>query len=275
MSLTTLWFIIVAIFWVGFFVLEGFDFGVGMLHSFVGRTDTEQARRDQHDRPVLGRQRGVADRGRRGDLRRVPRLVRHHVLGLLPRPAARARRADGPRRVVRVPRQDRGSAPARRSWTWCTTIGSVLIPLLLGVGLGDLLAGLPIDKNDEFTGNFFDLLTPYGLWTGLTLVGLCLLHGATFLTLQDDRRRARPRARVRRGRSAGSRSRWSSASSSGPGPCTATRRSRRRSRPGAHRRDLRRAPGGRPRITRAGRSPRRRSRSPRSSARSSSTSTRT
>ncbi len=50
-----------------------------------------------------------------------------------------------------------------------TTIGSLLIPLLLGVGLGDLLVGLPIDSSHEFTGNFFDLLTPYGLWTGLTL----------------------------------------------------------------------------------------------------------
>ena len=67
---------------------------------------------------------------------------------------------------------------------WCTILGSLLIPLLLGVGLGDLLNGLPIDSQHEFTGNFFDLLTPFGLWTGLTLLGLCLLHGATFLKLR-------------------------------------------------------------------------------------------
>ena len=51
MQLHTIWFVIVAIFWVGFFVLEGFDFGVGMLHSFVGRNDRSAARA-QHDRPV-------------------------------------------------------------------------------------------------------------------------------------------------------------------------------------------------------------------------------
>ncbi len=42
MQLDNIWFVIVAIFWVGFFILEGFDFGVGMLHSFVGRTDLER-----------------------------------------------------------------------------------------------------------------------------------------------------------------------------------------------------------------------------------------
>ena len=83
----------------------------------------------------------------------------------------------------------------RATWTWCTTVGSLLIPLLLGVGLGDLLHGLPIDGHHEYTGNFFDLLTPYGLWTGVTLLGLCLLHGATFLALKStDDVRARARA---------------------------------------------------------------------------------
>ncbi len=75
------------------------------------------------------------------------------------------------------------------SWrrTWSATmdiIGSVAAPLLLGVALGDLLAGLPINSSDEFTGSFVDLLTPYGMWLGLTLLLLCLLHGATFLTLK-------------------------------------------------------------------------------------------
>ncbi len=79
--------------------------------------------------------------------------------------------------------------PRRRQiFTWCTVIASAAIPLLLGIGLGDLLAGLPIDKSGEFTGNFFDLLQPYGIWVGITLVGLCLLHGSIFLALKttDD-----------------------------------------------------------------------------------------
>ncbi len=52
------------------------------------------------------------------------------------------------------------------------------------MGLGDLLHGLPINSSHEFTGNFFDLLTPFGLWSGLTLLVLSLLMGATYLTLK-------------------------------------------------------------------------------------------
>jgi len=72
----------------------------------------------------------------------------------------------------------------RSSWRWAMTVGSALIPLLLGVGLGDLLHGLPINSSHNFTGNFLDLLTPFGLWSGLTLLVLSLLMGATYLTLK-------------------------------------------------------------------------------------------
>ena len=148
----TLWFILLTILWVGFFVLEGFDFGVGMLHTIVGKTDTEQRDRDQHDRSLVGRQRGLADRRRRGHLRRLPRLVRDDVLGrctcalLLILVALMAR---GVAFEFRNKTQD----PRWRTvWRWCLTIGSLLIPLLLGVGLGDLLAGLPINSAPQLHG---------------------------------------------------------------------------------------------------------------------------
>ncbi len=72
----------------------------------------------------------------------------------------------------------------RAVWDWSLTIGSVLLPVLLGVALGDLLAGLPINQNGDFTGSFLDLLTPYGIWVGLTLLALSLAHGAMFLSLK-------------------------------------------------------------------------------------------
>src|SRR5580693_2102295 len=69
-------------------------------------------------------------------------------------------------------RGKRESARWRAGWSWAMTIGSTLVPLLIGVGLGDLLHGLPIDGHQNFTGNFLSLLTGYGLMTGVTL--LCL-----------------------------------------------------------------------------------------------------
>ena len=81
----------------------------------------------------------------------------------------------------------------RRTWDVLLTVGSLLAPLLIGVALGDLLHGLPINSHQEYTGSFWDLLQPYGLFTGVTLVLICLLHGATFLGLKttgDMRERA-------------------------------------------------------------------------------------
>jgi cytochrome d ubiquinol oxidase subunit II len=197
MHLHTLWFIILAVVWVGFFVLEGFDFGVGVLHTLVGRTEVERRVALNTIGPfwdgnevwliVAGAGTFAAFPGWYATMFSALYLALLLVLvALIARGVAfefRGKSAD--------PRW-------RATWTWCTTVGSLLIPLLLGVGLGDLLHGLPIDSSHEYTGNFFDLLTPYGLWTGVTLLGLCLLHGATFLALKStDAVRARARALAR------------------------------------------------------------------------------
>ena len=60
----------------------------------------------------------------------------------------------------------------------------MLAPLLIGVALAGLLHGLPINSAQNYTGSFWDLLQPYALLTGVTLVLICLLHGATFLCLK-------------------------------------------------------------------------------------------
>src|SRR5580658_670484 len=161
-TLGDFWFVIITVLWVGFFVLEGFDFGVGMLHSFIGRTDLE--------RRVL-----VNTIGPGWDATWFSALYLAVVI-LLAALMARGvsfeyqRKFDDPR--------------WRSSWRWALTIGSALIPFLLGVALGDLLHGLPINKDHQFTGGFWQLLTPFGLWTGVTLLVLSLLSGATFLSLK-------------------------------------------------------------------------------------------
>jgi len=178
-----LWFIVVAILWVGFSVLEGFDFGVGMLHSFLGRTDTERRVIVNTIGPVWdGNEVWLIVAGA-GIFAAFPgwyatmfsALYLALVL-LLVALIARgvffeyARKFDDPR--------------WRSFWRWGFTVASALIPFLIGVALGDLLHGLPLDSHHQFTGGFWQLLTPFGLWTGLTLVVLSLMMGATFLTLK-------------------------------------------------------------------------------------------
>jgi cytochrome d ubiquinol oxidase subunit II len=74
----------------------------------------------------------------------------------------------------------------RSTWRWSLTIGSFLIPFLLGTALGDLLHGLPINSSHNYTGSFWGLLVPFGLYTGLTLTVLSLLLGVTYLTLKTE-----------------------------------------------------------------------------------------
>ena len=115
MTLPTVWFVIVAVFWTGFFVLEGFDFGVGALHAVVGRTDVERRVAINTIGPFWDGNEVWLVVGGGGHVRRLPRLVRHLVLRALPGAAAAARGADRPRRLVRVPRQgDAATGGARR-----------------------------------------------------------------------------------------------------------------------------------------------------------------
>ena len=183
MDLPTLWFVIVAVFWTGFFVLEGFDFGVGMLHTLVGRTEGE-------------RRVAINAIGPFWDGNEVWLIVAGAAI-FAAFPAWYATMFSSlylALLLVLVALMARGvafefygkleGARWRRAWTIATIAGSALIPLLLGVGLGDLAHGLPIGSDGEYSGNFVDLLTPYGLLTGATLLLLSLLHGATFLGLK-------------------------------------------------------------------------------------------
>ncbi|MFZ0091578.1 MAG: cytochrome d ubiquinol oxidase subunit II [Solirubrobacteraceae bacterium] len=198
LHLHTVWFVIIAFFWTGFFVLEGFDFGVGMLHAIVGVTDDERQQAIASIGPVWdGNEVWLVVAGA-GTFAAFPgwyaTMFSSLYLALVLVLAALMARG------VSLEFRDKLSDPRwRRAWRWATIGGSALVPLLLGVGLGDLLQGLPINSSHNYTGNFFDLLTPYGLWTGVTLVALSLVHGATFLTLKTTgavRERSGTAARV-------------------------------------------------------------------------------
>ncbi len=198
MQLHTIWFIIIAVFWIGFFVLEGFDFGVGMLHMLIGKDEAGRRVAINTIGPwwdgnevwliVAGAAMFAAFPGWYATMFSALYLALVLVLVAL----------FG--RGVSFEYRGKSDSPRWRSgWSWALTIGSALIPLLIGVGLGDLLYGLPINQSHDFTGNFFDLLTGYGLMTGVTLLTLCLLHGATFLALRTtDEIRDRARGAARR-----------------------------------------------------------------------------
>ncbi len=197
LHLPTLWFVVLAILWVGFFVLEGFDFGVGALHMLVGKDERERSLALSTIGPWWdGNEVWLIVAGA-GTFAAFPAwyatMFSALYIALLLVLAGLMARG-----VALEYTTKRSGVRWRRAWRWALSIGSLLVPLLIGVGLGDLLNGLPINSSQDFTGNFFDLLTGYGLWTGVTLLVLCLLHGATFLKLRTTgavRERARALAR--------------------------------------------------------------------------------
>src|SRR6516165_8724100 len=181
------WFIVITVLWTGFFILEGFDFGVGMLHDLVGRDDATRRAAINTIGPlwdgnevwliVAGAAMFAAFPGWYATMFSAYNLALVLLLAAL---------------IVRglafEYRGKRDAARWRRTWDVLLTVGSVLAPLLIGVALAGLLGGLPINSDQNFTGSFWVLLKPYPLWTGVTLVLLCLLNGATFLCLKttDD-----------------------------------------------------------------------------------------
>src|SRR5690348_5787559 len=182
-GLIPFWYIVIAILWTGFFILEGFDFGVGMLHSLAGGDEA----------------------GRRAAINTIGPLWDGNEVWLIVAGAGMFAAFPGwyatmfsalylalvlllasliIRGVAFEYRGKRDAARWRRTWDVLLTTGSLLAPLLIGVALGDLLHGLPINASQNYTGSFWDLLQPYALFTGVTLVLICLLHGATFLGLK-------------------------------------------------------------------------------------------
>jgi cytochrome d ubiquinol oxidase subunit II len=183
MGLQVFWFIVIAFFWTGFFILEGFDMGVGALHMVVGKTDLERRVAINSIGPFWdGNEVWLIVAGA-GTFAAFPlwyasmfsALYLAMMLVLLAL-------------IIRgVSFEYRGKSMSprwRATWDWTLTIGSIALPVLLGIALGDLLHGLPINKAGNYTGTFWDLLTPYGIWTGLTLLSLSLAHGAIYLNLK-------------------------------------------------------------------------------------------
>ncbi|MBN2113108.1 MAG: cytochrome d ubiquinol oxidase subunit II [Acidimicrobiia bacterium] len=182
-DLNSLWFLLIAVLWMGYFFLEGFDFGVGILLPFVGRDDL--------DRRVAIRTIGPVWDGNE------VWLIVAGATTFAAFPEWYATLFSGfylPLFLILVALILRGVAfefrakdrrPQWRAW-WDRAIffGSAVPALLWGVAFGNIVRGVPIDAAGEYAGGFWNLLNPYALLGGLTTLLLFILHGASFLGLK-------------------------------------------------------------------------------------------
>ena len=193
MTLEVLWFCLLAFFWTAYFVLEGFDFGVGMLLPVLGRAESDRRTMFESIGPVWdGNEVWLVIAGG-VTFAAFPvwyatmfsgfYLALLIILVLL---------------IVRVLSFEwRGKAESagwRAFWAWMNTIGSIGAPLLWGIALASLLHGVPIASDQNYAGDFGDLFSVYTVLAGAAVCLLFALHGAVFLTLRtlgDLRERSR------------------------------------------------------------------------------------
>ena len=189
MSLNSFWFVLIAVLWIGYFILEGFDFGVGITLKLVAK--------DQAERRAV-----ITTLGPLGD---------GHVVWLLV--AGGATFAAFPewyatlfsgfylplflillslivRGVAFEYRSKYGKAQWRNRWDNAIVISSAVPALLWGVAFANIVRGVPLQKSGkgviEYVGGFFNLLNPYALLGGLVTLFLFATHGALFLGLKTD-----------------------------------------------------------------------------------------
>jgi cytochrome bd ubiquinol oxidase subunit II len=185
MELTTVWFGLIAVLWSGYFLLEGFDFGVGVLLPVIGRGDRQRRVLINTIGPVWdGNEVWLLVAGG-ATFAAFPEwyatLFSGFYLPLLLILVAL---------IVRgVAFEYRGKVDSpvwRRRWDACIVAGSLVPALLWGVAFGNILRGVRLDADHEYVGSFADLLNPYALLGGLTTLALFTLHGAVFLALKTD-----------------------------------------------------------------------------------------
>ncbi|GGD84786.1 cytochrome d ubiquinol oxidase subunit II [Paenibacillus nasutitermitis] len=195
--LETIWFVLITVLFVGFFFLEGFDFGVGMLMPFLGKTDRERRVIINTIGPVwdgnevwlitAGGAMFAAFPGWYASLFSGFYMALFLMLvALIGRGVSFEFRSklDNPR--------------WRQLWDMVILFGSLLPPLLWGVALANLMRGVPIDADTNYVGSFWDLISIYSVTAGVSIVLLFLLHGALYLSLKTEgelRERARTTAR--------------------------------------------------------------------------------
>ncbi|NTW97414.1 MAG: cytochrome d ubiquinol oxidase subunit II [Oscillochloris sp.] len=185
MDLNILWFILVTVLFIGFFILEGFDYGVGILLPIIGKNDTERRVVINTIGPVWdGNEVWILTAGG-AIFAAFPHwyatLFSGFYLALFLMLLALIVRA------VAFEFRSKDENPRwRAAWDAAIVFGSAVPALLWGVALGNLLHGVKIDAEMNYVGTFFDLLNPYALIGGLTSLSVFILHGAIFLNLKTS-----------------------------------------------------------------------------------------
>ncbi len=191
-TLQFVWFVLISVLWIGYFILEGFDFGVGMLMKLIGGSKEEKRAILHTIGPVWdGNEVWLIVAGG-ATFAAFPEwyatLFSGFYIALFAILVALIVRNVGFEMWGK-----RDSEAWRTGWEWCIALGSLFPALLWGVAWANIIGGVPIEPvatngvdSLEYVGNFFDLLSIYGLVGGLASLAIFFAHGALFLELRTE-----------------------------------------------------------------------------------------
>ncbi|HTY64032.1 MAG TPA: cytochrome d ubiquinol oxidase subunit II [Acidobacteriota bacterium] len=183
--LPTIWFVLWGVLWAVYFMLDGFDLGLGILRPFLAKNEQERRITLNAVGPFwdgnevwLITAGGVTFAAFPGTYAVMFSALYTPLMLLLFALILRG-----------ISFEFRGKEDAmwwRKLWDGCQFVGSFVPALLLGVAFANIFAGIPIDKDGVFQGNLFTLLNPYGLLGGVYFVLLFCVHGAVWLTTKSQ-----------------------------------------------------------------------------------------
>jgi len=184
MNLQILWFILVTVLFIGFFFLEGFDYGVGMLMPFLGKKDEERRAIINTIGPIWDSNEVWMLTAGGAMFASFPQvyatLFSGFYLALVLMLVALILRG------MAIEYRHHSSESAKSNWDWALFFGSGLPALLWGVAVANLMRGFAIDENMNYWGGLLPLLNPYSILGGLVFVSLFLMHGANYLAIKTE-----------------------------------------------------------------------------------------
>ncbi|MGV9687674.1 cytochrome d ubiquinol oxidase subunit II [Streptomyces sp. NPDC003444] len=185
MELHDVWFVLIAVLWIGYFFLEGFDFGIGILTKLLARDRPEKRVLINTIGPVWdGNEVWLLTAGG-ATFAAFPEwyatLFSGFYLPLLLILVCLIIRGVAFEYRVKRPEEN-----WQRNWEQAIFWTSLLPAFLWGVAFGNIVRGVKIDADMEYVGTFFDLLNPYALLGGLVTLTLFTFHGAVFASLKTD-----------------------------------------------------------------------------------------
>ncbi len=185
-NLETLWFALIAVLFIGYFVLEGFDFGVGILSRWLAEDDTDRRVIINTIGPIWdANEVWVITAG--GAMFAAFPLWYATVFSSFYLPLFLILIALIVRGVAFEFRGKRDEGWWKQRWDHAIFFGSLVPAILWGVAFANFVRGIPIEADGAYVGTLFDLLSPYALLGGITSLAMFTLHGAVYLALKTDR----------------------------------------------------------------------------------------